>query len=151
MTNSVSILIITDMKEDKRIKRIFGLLHKSIIFVSIIILLGFFVLYSHMYSYDAAIFSYILSLSLFIFFLSYNCLLTHFHKKRAFTSEQASEFYIMCNDAGIFFPDDTNKEKAEDIYFVIFGTDKYTGDGTLLEHMVDIYNSGKETTEKQQG
>lgn len=151
MTNSVSILIITDMKEDKRIKRIFCLLHKSVIVVSIIILLGFFVLYSHMYSYDAAIFSYILPFSLFIFFLSYNCLLTYFHKKGAFTSEQAAEFYIMCNDAGIFFPDDTDMEKAKDIYFVIFGTDKYSGVGALLNHMADIYNSGKETTEKQQG
>lgn len=149
MITSVFILSITDMKKDRRIKRIFALLHKSIIVVAVILLIGFMVLYSHMYSYDAAIFSYIVPFSLFIFFLSYNCLLTYFHKKGAFTPEQASEFYVMCNDAGIFFPDDVNMKKAEDIYFIIFGTDKYTGDGTLLNHMADIYNSGKEITEKQ--
>ena len=149
MTNSVSIWSITDMKEDRRINRIFGLLHKSIIVVSIIILLGFFVLYSHMYSYDAAIFTYIVPLSLFIFFLSYNCLLTYFHKKGAFTSEQATEFYIMCNNAGIVFSENTNIEKAQDIYFVIFGTDRYTGERTLLNHMADIYNSGRKIIEKQ--
>ena len=149
MPNSVSILIITDMKEDKRINRIFDLLHKSIIIVSIIILFGFFVIYSHMFSYDAAIFTYIVPLSLFVFFLSYNSLLTYFHKKGTFTSEQATEFYIMCNDAGIVFSENTNIEKAQDIYFVIFGTDKYTGEGTLLNHMADIYNFGMEITEKQ--
>ena len=39
-------------------------------------------------------------------------------------------------------------EKAEDIYFSIFGTDKYLGEGTLISHMTKIYNIGKEIIEK---
>lgn len=137
------------MKEDKKIKQIFNMLYRSTIIVAIVLLIGYLAVYTHYYPGKKIFFAYGVPLFLFALFFSYNCLLTYFHKKGVFTSEQATDFYRMCNESGISFSGDTDMEKAEDIYFAIFGTDKYKGEGTLLSHMADIYNAGKEITEKQ--
>ena len=139
------------MKEDKKIEQIFNRLYGSTIIVSIVLLLGFLAIYSLTetdYSPKKFVFAYVIPIFLFTFFFSYNYLLTYCYKKGAFKSKQAIEFYRMCNKSGISFLGDTNMEKAEDIYFSIFGTDKYLGEGTLISHMTKIYNIGKEIIEK---
>lgn len=88
---------------------------------------------------------------LFIFFLSYNCMLVHFHKIGFYRPWQAAEFYEKCREQNIYDFQEENSKKATDIYFSVFGTDKYTGEGTFLAHMTEIYNIGKETTEKNRG
>lgn len=125
------------------------MLQEAIIVAAIILLIVYLIIYTHYYPGKKIFFAYGVPLFLFTFFFLYNCLLTYFHKKGAFTSEQAMDFYRICSKSGIFFGGDTDMEKAKDIYFSIFGTDKYLGDGTLLSHMTDVYNTGKKITEKQ--
>jgi len=127
------------------------MLHKLIIIISIALLIWYLYIYAPQVGpiYKKFVLAYIVPICFFTFFFSYNCMLTYFHKKGAFTSEQAMDFYRICSKSGIFFVGDTDMEKAKDIYFSIFGTDKYLGEGTLLSHMTDVYNVGKEITEKQ--
>ena len=136
------------MKEYKRTQQIFNMLHRSIIIVAIIILLIFFIMYSHIYNYDAAIFSYVVPLFFLIFFLSYNSLLVHFHKKGFYTFGQAVEFYEKCRELNISLFQEENLEKSKDVYFSIFGTDEYLGNENLLVHLEEIYNVGRKITEK---
>lgn len=77
-------------------------------------------------------------------FLIYNSLLIYFHKKGFYTSRQAEEFYKKCREENICIFQEENLEKAKDVYFAIFGTDKYFGEGTLLAHMEKIYDTGRE-------
>ena len=122
-------------------------MHSVIPVIAVILLAAYLIIYS--LARKRILFSVIIPSVLSAFFLSYNYLLTYFHKKGVFTHEQAAEFYTKCRERNISLFQDSNIEKAKDIYFSVFGTDKYIGDGTLPAHMEKIYNAGKETTEKQ--
>ena len=69
-------------------------------------------------------------------------------KKGYFTDEQAVEFFKKCKESDFCSFNSENFEKAGEIYLLIFGTDIYTGEGTLTEHMLYIYNFGQELYKK---
>lgn len=91
---------------------------------------------------------FIVSIVFLIIFISYNCLLVYFHKKGLYTSLQAAEFYKKCREQNILSFKDENIEKAKDVYFSVFETDIYSGEGSLADHMANVYNTGKEIIEK---
>lgn len=129
-------------------KKLFNLTHFSIKIIAVLM----FVVYLRAYivtkfSYKM-FFSFIVPAVFFAVFLFYNRLLVHFHKKGFYTTAQAVEFYEKCRDRNISDFNEGNLEKADDIYFSVFGTDKYLGDRTILAHMADIYAAGKKITEK---
>lgn len=107
-------------------------------------------LYVSKYNYDMLL-SFVAPVVFFAIFLLYNRLLVHFHKKGFYTSKQAVEFYEKCHKQDISDFQKENFEKADDIYFSIFGTDKYFGEGTLPAHMADIYAAGKKQPENSRG
>lgn len=138
------------MRKDNRLNKFFNFIHFSITIVALILL----ALYLKIYISPGENKLFLLFIApsvLFIFFLSYNCLLVHFHKKGLYTSGQASEFYEKCRDRNISDFKEENFEKVSDIYFSVLGTDKYTGEGTIFTHMAEIYNIGKEIAEKNRG
>lgn len=143
----VFILSITGMKKDNRQEKLFTLTHLCIKIAAVIMLVVYLTVY--LKTKTGVFLSYTGPALFFIIFLLYNRLTVHFHKKGFFTSWQAAEFYARCHKENIFIFQEENFEKAAGIYFSIFGTDKYLGAGTLPDHMADIYNAGKETTEKQ--
>ena len=137
------------MRKDKKLEKFFSLTRFSVVIIAVVLLVVYLIMFSLSRNRYKIFFSFIIPAVFFTIFFAYNCLLTYFHKKGAFTLEQAAEFYRKCSQSGIVFSGDTNMEKAKDIYFSVFGTDKYLGENTLLSHMVKIYNAGKEIAEKQ--
>lgn len=148
MTTSVFILNITDMKKSNILKKFFYFLNFSVVILALILLVVYLMIYTSKYNFNTFL-SFIAPVVFFVIFLLHNCLLVYFHKKGFYTSKQAIEFYTKCCEQNISLVQEENFEKAKDIYFPIFGTDKYLGEGTLSAHMADIYNAGKEITEKQ--
>ena len=149
MTTSVFIWSITDMRKDNMPKKLFNLTHLGIKIIAVLMFVVYLRVYlvSKLFTYER-----LLSFAPIVFlivFLLYNNLLVNFHKKGGYTSKQAVEFYEKCREQNISDFQKENFEKAGDIYFSVFGTDKYLGDGTILNHMEEIYNAGKEITEKQ--
>ena len=137
----------TDMRKDNRSEKLFNLTHLCIKIVAVIMLVIYLIVY--LKTKKGIFLSYIGPALFFIIFLLYNRLTVHFHKKGFHTSWQAAEFYAKCREENISLFQEENFEKAASIYFSIFGTEKYLGEGTLSDHMTDIYNAGKEMTEKQ--
>ena len=142
MTTSVFILSITDMRKDNMSKKLFHLTHFTIKIVAVIMFVVYLSLYVSKYNYDMLL-SFVAPIVFFAIFLLYNRLLVHFHKKGFYTPEQAVEFYEKCREQDIAGFQEENLDKATDIYFSIFGTDKYLGAETLPAHMADIYAAGK--------
>lgn len=124
-------------------KKLFDLTHFSIKIITVIMFVVYLSLYVSKYNYDMLL-SFVAPAVFFAIFLLYNCLLVHFHKKGFYTPEQAVEFYEKCREQDISGFQEENFEKVDDIYFSIFGTDKYFGEGTLPAHMADIYAAGKQ-------
>lgn len=122
-------------------------MHFGIKVIAVIMLVVYLRIFVSKYGHETLL-SFILLAVFFIIFLSYNILLVYFHKKGFYTPEQATEFYTKCCEQNISLIQEENFEKATDIYFSIFGTDKYFGVGTLLTHMLEIYNVGKEITKE---
>ncbi len=122
-------------------KKLFNLTHLGIKIITVIM----FAIYLREYFRDKSpiFLSFLAPLMFFVISLLYNLLLVHFHKKGFYTPEQAVEFYEKCREQNISLVQEENLEKATDIYFSIFGTDRYIGDGTLIDHMGKIYNAGK--------
>jgi|GEM_PF-6626335 len=135
------------MKKDNMPKKLFNLTHLGIKIIAVILLAVYLKIYAKN-KYEFFL-SFAVPAVLFIIFLLYNCLLVYFHKKGFYTTAQASEFYEKCREQNISDFHEENLEKVTDIYFSIFGTDKYSGIETFLNHIKEIYNEGKETTEKQ--
>ena len=134
------------MRNDKKSDKLFNLAHLGIKIVAVILLLVYLGVY--LKSKSGIFLSFVGPAVFFIIFLLYNRLLEQFHKKGFYTSWQAAEFYRKCYKENISVFQEENFEKAADIYFSIFGTDKYLGVGTLPDHMAEIYTAGKEITEK---
>lgn len=147
MTTLIFILNITDMRKDNMSKKLFNLTHLGIKIITVIMFVVYLSLYVSKYTYNMFL-SFVAPAVFFAIFLLYNCLLVHFHKKGFYTPEQAVEFYEKCHKQDISDFQKANFEKADNIYFSIFGTDKYFGDETLFTHMADIYAAGKKITEK---
>ena len=143
----VFISITTDMRKDNQSKMLFNLTHVCIKITAVIMLVIYLTVY--LKTKKGIFLSYIGPALFFTIFLLYNRLTVHFHKKGFYTSWQAAEFYVKCCEENISLFQEENFEKAAGIYFSIFGTDKYSGEGTLSDHMADIYNAGKEMAEKQ--
>lgn len=131
------------MTKDGMSKKIFNLTHLGIKIVAGILLAIFLIFKSRGW-----ILPFIVCTVFLIIFISYNRLLVYFHKKGFYTSLQAAEFYKKCREQKIPPFQGENFEKAKDVYFLIFETDIYSGEGSLLDHMENIYNIGKEITEK---
>jgi hypothetical protein len=134
------------MKKGNMMKKLFDLSHLGIKIIAVFLL----VVYLSMYvlkKYRDEMFLSVYPFAFFIFFLSYNFLLVYFHKMGFYTSKQAVKFYEKCREQNISLVEE-NLDKATDIYFLIFGTDKYLGVGTFLVHMEEIYNAGMEISEK---
>lgn len=147
MTASLFILNITDMRKNNMSKKLFNLTHLGIKIVTIILFVIYLIIYVS--KDDHRIFLSLVAPAVFLaVFLFYDILLVHFHKKGFYTTKQATEFYEKCRERNISDFKEENFEKAEDIYFSVFGTDIYLGEGTLLTHMADIYSVGKKITKK---
>lgn len=127
-------------------KKLFDLTHLGIRIITVTM----FAVYLKIYAENEykMLLSFGVPIIFFVFFLLYNQVLVHFHKHGFYTLEQAAEFYEKCLEQDISDFQEENLDKATDIYFSIFGTDKYLGDGTILAHMADIYAAGKKITEK---
>ncbi|MBO4699613.1 hypothetical protein J5690_08415 [bacterium] len=137
------------MRKGNMSNKMFNLTHLGIRIIVVLM----FIIYLRMYlvlkfSHDI-FFSFIAPVVFFVVFLLYNLLLVHFHKRGFYTAAQAVEFYTKCRERDISLFHEENFEKTIDIYFSVFGTDKYFGEGTILTHMADIYAAGKKITEKQ--
>ena len=139
---------ITDMRKDNLSEKLFNLTHIGVKVVAVIMLVVYLSL-STQKNTNKTFLSFVAPAVIFVIFLLYNRLLVHFHKKGSYTSAQAAEFYTKCRERDIYLFQEENIEKAKDVYFSIFGTDKYTGEGTLPAHMERIYNAGMETIEKR--
>ena len=137
------------MKKDELSKKLFDLTHFSIRIVAVLLFVVYLRAYVVTKFSNKMFFSFVVPAVFFAIFLSYNFLLVHFHKKGFYTSKQAVEFYEKCRKQEISDFQEANLEKADDIYFSIFGTDKYSGEETLSAHMADIYAAGKKITEKR--
>ena len=129
------------MRKDNKL---FNLTHLGVKIVAGTLLAVFLVLKSR----GGMLLPFIIWTVFLIIFISYNRLLVYFHKKGLYTSWQAVEFYKKCREQNILSFKDENFEKAKDIYFLIFETDIYSGEGSLADHMANLYNTGKEITEK---
>lgn len=136
------------MRKDSRSEKFFKLTHIGIKIVAVILLVVFLLIYAQKNG-GRTFLSFVVPVVFFVVFLLYNFLLTHFHKKGFYTSWQAAEFYAKCCEHNISGFHEETLGKARNIYFSIFGTDKYCGEGTLAAHMEEIYNAGSEKTEKQ--
>ena len=134
------------MKKDNLLKKLFNLSHFGIKIITVVLSVLYLIVY--LKTKKGIFLSYVGPAVFFTVFVSYNCLLTCFHKKGLYTSRQAAEFYRKCREDDVSFINDKNFKKAEAIYFSIFGTNKYFGAGTFPAHMEKIYNAGRETTEK---
>ena len=137
------------MRKDNMSKKLFDLTHFGIKIVAVLLFVVYLRVYVVTKFSDRMFFSFIVPAVFFAIFFSYNFLLVHFHKKGFYTSKQAVEFYEKCRKQDISGFQEENFEKADDIYFSIFGTDKYLGEETLSAHMADIYAAGKKITEKR--
>ena len=146
MTISVFILNITDMRRGNMAKKLFNLTHLGIKIIAVVLLAIYLKIYAE--NKHEIFLSFVVPLVLFVIFLLYNCLLVHFHKKGFYTTVQSAEFYEKCRERNISDFQENNLEKAKDLYFSIFGTDKYIGEKTLDAHMEEIYNTGRKITEK---
>ena len=138
------------MKEENKLEKMFNLTRFGVKIIAVFLLVVYFGIYAHPKKNDRnEILLWLIAPLVFsIIFLLYNFLLVYFHKKGFYTSEQAAEFYEKCSEENISVVNGESVAKARDIYFSIFGTDKYLCDGTILSHIEEIYNCGKEITEK---
>ena len=134
------------MRKDNKL---FNLMRLGVKIVAVFLLVLYFGIYVYPKNDRNEILLWLIAPLVFsIIFLLYNFLLVYFHKKGFYTSEQAAEFYEKCSEENISVFNEESVAKARDIYFSIFGTDKYLCDGTILSHIEEIYNCGKEITEK---
>ena len=127
-------------------KKMFNLTRLGIKIIIVFLLVVYMRTYLH--EEDEIFLSFIAPVIFFIIFLLYNLLLVHFHKMGFYKSWQAVEFYAHCCKQNISIFQEENFDKTTDIYFSIFGTDKYLGEGSFLTHMANIYAAGKKITEK---
>lgn len=134
------------MRKDNVSNKMFNLTHLGIKIIAVILLAIYLKIYAE--NKHEIFLSFAVPAVLFIIFLLYNCLLVYFHKNGFYTTAQASEFYEKCQDHNISDFHEEHLKKAGDVYFSVFGTDKYLGEGTILTHMADIYAAGKKTIEK---
>ena len=137
------------MKKDTKTEKLFKLTTWGVKIITVIFLLIYLIVRISQTSSNNIFLLFIAPAVFFGIFLLYNFLLVHFYKQGFYTSLQAAEFYTKCCERNISLFQDANSKKVEDVYFSVFGTDKYVGEGTLLSHMTEIYDSGRETTEKQ--
>lgn len=137
------------MRKDKNLEKLFNLTTWGVKIITLILLIVYLRLHVSTTVIGETFLLFIAPTVFFVIFLLYNGLLVHFYKKGFYKSEQAVEFYTKCRERNISLFKDENIEKAKDVYFSIFDTDAYCGEGLLLAHMEEIYNVGKETTEKQ--
>lgn len=135
------------MRKGNMTKKMFNFTHFIIKIVVVVMFVVYLSLYVSKYDYNMFL-SFVAPVVFFAVFLFYNRLLVHFHKKGFYTPAQASEFYEKCRERNISDFKEENFEKAGDIYFSVFGTDKYSGDGTIFTRMEEIYNAGKKITGK---
>lgn len=143
-----SILSIMDMRKDSKSEKFFNLTTWGVKIITVILFVV--CLWIHSGAERSKVFLPFIAPVIFLaVFLSYNFLSVHFYKKGFYKSEQAAEFYTKCRERNISLFHEENSEKAKDVYFSVFGTDKYAGEGTLLAHMAEIYDLGREITEKQ--
>ena len=138
------------MRKDKRLEKFFNLTPAGIIITAVVLLALYLSIYVSRRNHEMFL-AFIAPAVLFTFFLSYNCLLVYFHKIGFYRPWQAAEFYKKCSCQNISIFQDENFEKAKDIYFSVFGTDKYLGEDTLPVHMAEIYDVGRKITEKDRG
>ena len=137
------------MKKDSISEKFFNLMRFGIKIATVILLVVYLRKHASSATMWKTFLSFVAPSIFFVIFLSYNFLLVYFHKKGFYTSWQAAEFYTRCRERNICPFQEENSEKAQDVYFSIFGTDKYSGEGTLLTHMAEIYDFGRKITEKQ--
>ena len=150
MTTSVFILSTMDMNKEeyrKQLKRkmnliqiLFFVFMFILFFIYLLLFSGAFVFYDG----QKTIVYYVGPFTILFFVFFHTQYKLSVVKKGYFTDEQAIEFFKKCKESDVYSFNEENFEKAKEIYLLIFGTDVYTGEGTLTEQMLYIYNIGHE-------
>ena len=136
------------MKKDSISEKLFKLTHIGVKIIAVILLVVYLWIYAQKHG-NKTFLSFAAPAVFFVVFLLHSFLTVRLHKKGFYTSGQAAEFYAECREQNISQFNEENIEKIKRIYFSIFGTDVYLGEGTLPAHMEEIYNAGKEKAEKR--